>query len=140
MNFEKYTTQELEFITSNTELFKKVLQNRRMKELDNFPFKVGDVIHTGDDSGDYFIRINEIDKRNNKVSIDEIEIRCDTSFDVDVDEWFTIDDIEWFGYAKVEDPNVFENLLKVINKYYNDVQQLHDDAYQKIKNEIEHYE
>lgn len=140
MNFEKYTTQELEFITSNAELFKKVLQNRRMKELDKFPFKVGDVIHTGDDSGDYFIRINEIDKRNNKVSIDEIEIRCDTSFDVDVDECFSIDNIDWVRYTKVENPDVFENLLKVINKYYNDVRQLHDDTYQKIENELGYYE
>lgn len=140
MNFEKYTTQELEFIVSNVELFKKVLQTRRIKELDKLPFKVGDVIHTENNSSNYFIKINAIDKINNKVSVDEIVIRNDGTFDVNDDERFGIDEVEWFGYAKVKDTNIFENLLKIINKYYDDAQQLDDNTYQKIKNEIEHYE
>ena len=32
MNFSKYTTQELEFITSNVKLLKKELEKRRIKE------------------------------------------------------------------------------------------------------------
>ena len=32
MNFSKYTTQELEFITSNVELLKKELEKRYIKK------------------------------------------------------------------------------------------------------------
>ena len=41
MDFSKYTTQELEFITSHVEFFEKELEKRRIKELNDFPFKVG---------------------------------------------------------------------------------------------------
>ena len=140
MNFEKYTTQELEFITSNVLLLKKELQILRIKELDKFPFKVDDVIHQKYNNGTNFIKIKKIDERNNQIYIDEIVIKHDTSFDLDVNECFSIYNIDWVRYDKVEDPDIFENLLKIINKYYDDVQQLHDDTYQKIKNEIEYYE
>lgn len=46
MNISKYTTQELEFITSNVELFKKELEKRHIKESGKFPFKIGDIIHS----------------------------------------------------------------------------------------------
>lgn len=139
MNFEKYSTQELELIASNVELLKKELQ-RRIKELKKFPFEVGDVIHQKNDSSNYFIRINEIDKRNNEVSIDEIVIRKNGLFEVNDGERFGIDEAEWFRYAKIEDPTIFENLLNITNKYYDDVQRLNDDTCQKLKNEVEHYE
>lgn len=140
MDFKKYTTQELEFIVSNVELFKKMLQTRRMKELDKLPFKVGDVIHTENNSSNYFIKINAIDKINNKVSVDEIVIRNDGTFDVNDDERFGIDEADWVEYVKVENPDIFENLFNIINKYYDDVQQLDDDTYQKLRTEIEYYE
>lgn len=141
MNFEKYTTQELEFITSNVELLKKALQTRRIKELDKFPFKVGDIIALKENNGgNYFIKIKKIDERYNQIYVDEIVSRHDASFDMDIDECFGINNVDWVRYAKVEDPDIFENLFNIINKYYDDMQQLHDDTYQKIKNEIEHYE
>lgn len=141
MNLEKYTTQELEFITSNVELLKKVLQTRRMKELDKFPFKVGDVIALKENNGgNYFIKIKKIDERHNQIYIDEITIRHDASFDMEVDECFGINNVDWVRYTKVEEPDIFENLFNIINKYDDDVQQLHDDTYQKLRTEIEHYE
>lgn len=141
MNFEKYTTQELEFITSNVELLKKELQKRRIKELNKFPFEAGDVIHTRNNYNcNYFIKINEIDVRNNEVSVDEIVIRKNGLFEVNDGERWGIDEAEWFDYTKIEDPTIFENLLNITNKYYDDVQQLNDDTCQKLKNEIEHYE
>lgn len=141
MNLEKYSTQELEFITSNVELLKKALQTRRMKELDKFPFKVGDVIALKENNGgNYFIKIKKIDERHNQIYVDEIVIRHDASFDMDIDECFGINNVDWVRYAKIEDPTIFENLLNITNKYYDDVQQLNDDTCQKLKNEIEHYE
>ena len=93
MNFSKYTTKELEFITSNVELLKKELEKRRIKELDDFPFKVGDVIHTKHDNDNFLLKIKEIDKRNNNIVVDEIVIRDGGLFYACVDEWFDIDRI-----------------------------------------------
>lgn len=44
MDFSKYTTQELEFITTNFESFKKELEKRNVRKSDDFPFKTGDVL------------------------------------------------------------------------------------------------
>ena len=134
MNFSKYTTKELEFITSNVELLKKELEKRHIKELNDFPFKVGDVIHTKHDDDNFLLKIKEINKRNNNIVVDEIVIRDG------VDEWFDIDRTEWYKYTKIEDSEVFENLLNIINKYNDDVQQLNDDTYLILKNEITTYD
>lgn len=140
MNFAKYTTQELEFITSNIEFLKKELEKRRIKELDDFPFKVSDVIHSKYDNDNFLIKIKEIDKRNNNVVVDEIIIRDGVSFDAYVDEWYNIDNVEWCEYTKIEDSEIFENLLNIIYKYNHDVKQLEDDTYLKLKNEIAPYD
>ena len=140
MNFSKYSTQELEFITSNIELLKKELEKRRIKELDDFPFKVGDVIHTKHNNDNFLLKINEIDKGNNNVVADEIVIRDGGLFDAYVDEWYDIDTTEWYEYTKIEDFEISENLLKIIDKYNNDLQQLDDDTYLKLKNEIAPYD
>lgn len=140
MNFSKYTTKELEFITSNVELLKKELEKRRIKELDDFPFKVGDVIHTKHDNDNFLLKIKEIDKRNNNIVADEIIIRNCGLFDAYVDEWFDIDRTEWHEYVKIEDSEIFENLNKIIDEYDNTVQQLSDNAYLKLKNEIVAYD
>lgn len=140
MNFSKYTTKELEFITSNVELLKKELKKRHIKELDDFPFKVGDVIHTKHDNDNFLLKIKEIDKRNNNIVVDEIVIRDGGLFDAYVDEWFDIDHTEWYEYVKIEDSEIFENLLNIIDKYNDEVQQLNDDAYLKLKNEIAPYD
>lgn len=143
MNFSKYTTQELEFITSNVELLKKELEERYIKESDDFIFKTGDVILLNTDCGDNFIlKIKEIDKRFNKVVADEIVIRdgLDGLFDSYVDEWYDIDCTEWNEYVKIEDSEIFENLLNIIDKYNDEVQQLNDDAYIRLKNEIAPYD
>ena len=87
MNFSKYTTKELEFITSNVELLKKELKKRHIKELNDFPFKVGDVIHTKHDNDNFLLKIKEIDKRNNNIVVDEIIIRDCGLFDAYVDEF-----------------------------------------------------
>lgn len=139
MNFTKYTTQELEFITSNIEFLKKELEKRHIKELDDFPFKVGDVIHTKHDNDNFLIKIKEIDKRNNNVVADEIIIRDCVSFDFYNDEWFDINRTEWYEYTKIEDSEIFENLSNIIDKYDNDIQQLNDDTYLKLKNEFAPY-
>ena len=140
MNFSKYTTQELEFITSNVELLKKELEERYIKESDNFPFKSGDVIHSKQSNYNFILKINKIDKRNDTVVTDEIILRDDGTFDVYVDEWYDIDDTEWNEYVKIEDSEIFENLLNIIDKYNDEVQQLNDDAYLKLKNEIAPYD
>ena len=139
MNFSKYTTQELEFITSNVELLKKELEKRRIKELNDFPFKVGDVIHSKHDNDNYLLKIKEIDKRNNIV-VDEIVIRDSGLFDYYVDECFDIDTTDWSEYIKIEDSEIFENLSKIIDEYDNTVQQLSDNAYLKLKNEFAPYD
>lgn len=140
MNFSKYTTQELEFITSNIELLKKELEKRNIKESDNFPFKPGDVIllHTVCDN--FLLKIKEIDKRFDKVVVDEIVIRDDGTFDAYVDEWYDIEYTEWNDYVKIEDSEIFENLLNIIDKYNDDVQQLNGFAYLRLKNEIAPYD
>lgn len=146
MNFSKYTTKELEFITSNVELLKKELEKRHIKELNDFPFKVGDVIHTKANDGNFLLKIKGIDNRYNKVIadkiavVDEIVIRDDGTFDVYVDEYHDIDLTEWHEYVKIEDSEIFENILNIIDKYNNDLQQLDDDTYLKLKNEIAPYD
>ena len=140
MNFSKYTTKELEFITSNVELLKKELKKRHIKELDDFPFKVGDVIHTKHDNDNFLLKIKEIDKRNNNIVVDEIVIRDGGLFDSYVDEWFDIDRTEWHEYVKIEDSEIFENLLYIINQYNDFVQRVNDDTYLKLKNEIAPYD
>lgn len=139
MNFSKYTTQELEFITSNIELLKKELEERYIKESDNFPFKSGDVIYTKDIDGSFLLKIKKIDKEHDNVVADEIIIRDDGTFDVYVDEWYDIEYTEWNDF-KIEDSEIFENLLNIIGKYNDDVQQLENDTYQKLKNEIAPYD
>lgn len=140
MNFSKYTTQELEFITSNVELLKKELEKRYIKESDDFIFKTGDVIHSKQCDANTILKIKEIDKRNDTVVADEIIIRDDGTFDVYVDEWYDIEYTEWNAYVKIEDSEIFENLLNIIDKYNDEVQQLENDAYLKLKNEISPYD
>ena len=140
MNFSKYTTQELEFITSNIELLKKELEKRNIKESDDFPFKNGDIIHSKQCDANIILKIKEIDKRNDTVVADEIIIGDDGTFDAYVDEWYDIDTTEWHEYVKIEDSEIFENLLNIINKYNDDVQQLNDDTYIRLKNEIAPYD
>lgn len=140
MNFSKYTTRELEFITSNVEFLKKELEKRHIKELDDFPFKVGDVIHSKHNNDNFLIKIKEIDKRNNNVVVDEIVIRDCGLFDAYVDEWFDIDTTEWHEYTKIEKSEIFENLRNILNKYDNDIQELNNDTYLKLKNEFAPYD
>jgi len=140
MNFCKYTTQELEFIVSNFDKLKRELEKRNVKESGGFLFNTGDVIHLKYNNDNFLLKIKGIDKRNNNVVIDEIIIKDGGSFDVYVDEWYDIDNPEWSEYVKIEDSKIFENLLVIINKYNNEAQQLCDDAYLKLKNEIAPYD
>ena len=140
MNFSKYTTQELEFITSNVELLKKELEKRNIKESDNFIFKTGDVIHSKHGNDNSILKIKKIDKRNDRVVVSEIVIRDDGRFNVYVEEWYSIEYTEWNEYVKIEDSEIFENLLNIIDKYNDDVQQLENNTYLKLKNEIAPYE
>lgn len=140
MNFIKYTTQELEFIISNFGDLKKELEKRKMKESDDFIFKTGDVILLNTGCDNFILKIKEIDKRFNKVVVDEIVIRDGELFDAYVDEWYDLDITEWHEYTKIEDSEIFENLLKIIDKYNNDLQQLSDNTYLKLKNEIAPYD
>ena len=140
MDFSKYTTKELKFITSNVELLKKELEKRHIKELNDFSFKVGDIIHTKHDNDNFLLKIKEIDKRNNNIVVDEIVIRDGGLFDAYVDEWFDIDRTEWNEYVKIEDSEIFENLSKIIDEYDNDLQQLNNDTFLKLKNEIASYD
>ena len=133
---KRYTTKELEFITNNIELFKKELKNRQIKELYNFPFKVGDVVHTKNDVENSFIKIKKIDEINNNIIVDEIIIRGGGFFNAYVDEWYKVNYIGWHEYFKIEESEIFENLLEIINKYIDDIQQLKNDTYLKLKNEI----
>lgn len=140
MNFNKYTTQELEFIISNFGDLKRELEKRNIKESDDFPFKVGDVIHTKHDDDNFLLKIKKINKGGNYVIADEITIRGEGFFDAYVDEWYDIDITEWHDYVKIEDFEIFENLINIIDKYNDDVQQLNDDTYLKLKNEIAPYD
>ena len=140
MNFSKYTTQELEFITSNAELLKKELEKRNIKESDNFIFKTDDVIHSKHGNDNSILKIKKIDKRNDRVIVAEIVIRDDGRFNVYVEEWYSIEYTEWNEYVKIEDSEIFENLLNIIDKYNDDVQQLENDTYLKLKNEISPYD
>ena len=140
MSFNKYTTQELEFIISNFGDLKRELEKRNIKESDDFIFKTGDVILLNTGCDNFLLKIKEIDKRFNKVVVDEIVIRDDGLFDCYVDEWYDIDNTEWYEYVKIEDSEIFENLLKIIDKYNNDLQQLSDDTYLRLKNEIAPYD
>ena len=140
MNFSKYTTQELEFITSNVELLKKELEKRNIKESDNFIFKTGDVIHSKHGNDNSILKIKKIDKRNDRVVVAEIVIRDDGRFNVYVEEWYSIEYTEWNEYVKIEDSEIFENLLNIIDKYNDDVQKLENDTYLKLKNEISPYD
>lgn len=140
MNFSKYTTRELESIISNFGDLKRELEKRRIKESDDFIFKIGDVIHTKWDDNNLLLKIKEIDKRNNHVAAAEIVIREYGSFEAYDDEWFDIDRTEWHEYVKIEDSEIFENLLNIINKFDNDLKQLNDEAYLKLKNEIAPYD
>lgn len=140
MNLNKYTTQELEFIISNFSGLKRELEKRNIKESDDFIFKTGDVIHSKDNNDNFLLKIKEIDKRNNNVVADEIIIRDGGLFDSYVDEWYDIDTTDWHEYVKIEDSEIFENLLKIIDKYNDEIKQLENDTYLKLKNEIAPYD
>lgn len=137
MNFSKYTTQELEFIISNFDDLKSELEKRNIKESNDFIFKTDDVILLNTGCDNFFLKIREIDKIFDKVVVDEIIIRDDGTFDVCVDEWYDIEYTEWNDYVKIEDSEIFENLLNIIDKYNDDVQQLNNDVYLKLKNEMQ---
>ena len=140
MSFSKYTTQELKFIVSNFDDLKRELEKRNIKESDDFPFKVGDVVHSKRHDDNFLLKIKEIVKRNNTVVADEIIIRDGGLFDFYVDEWYDIDTTDWSEYVKIEDSEIFENLHNIIDKYNDDVQQLENDTYLKLKNEIAPYD
>ena len=142
MNLSKYTTQELEFITSHVESFEKELEKRYIVEFDGFLFKVGDVIHSKVDNDNHLLKIKEIDRRNTRVVADLIIIRDNECklFDAYPDDWYDMVTTDWKEYVKIEDSEIFENLLKIIDKYNDDVQQLNDDTYLRLKNEIAPYD
>ena len=137
MSFSKYTTQELEFIASKFDDLKRELETRHSEELNDFHFKVGDVIHSKYNNGN-ILKIKEIDEIN--IVTDEIIIRKGGPFYFLEDELFDIDSTEWNEYVKIENSALFENLLNIIDEYNDDVQQLNDDTYLKFKNEIEPYD
>lgn len=142
MDFSKYTTQELASIASKFDDLKRELETRYSEELNDFPFKVGDVIHSKSDDDNFLLKIKEIDKRNSNVVADVIIIRDNECqlFDAYANERYDIATTEWNEYVKIEDSALFENLLKIIDKYNDDVQQLDNDTYLKLKNEILHYD
>ncbi len=144
MDFSKYTTQDLEFIVSNFGDLKRELEKRNVKESDNFPynfpFKTGDVIHTKHNNNNFLLKINEIDKRNNDIVADGIVIGDGGLFDSYIDEWFDIDTTKWDEYVKIEDSEIFENLLNTIDKFNDEIKQLEDYTYIKLKNEIAPYD
>jgi hypothetical protein len=140
MNFSKYTTQELEFITSNVGLLKKELKKRYIKESGNFIFTPGDVIYSKHGNDNSLLKIKKIDRRTDTVVADEIEISDYGLFNTYVDEWFDFDTTEWNEYVKIKDSEIFENILNIIDKYNDERKQLNDDVYLKIKNEISHYD
>lgn len=132
-----YTTKELEFITNNIELFKKELKERQIEKLNSFSFKAGDIIHRKLNNDNLFYKIKEIDKSDDTIVADEIVIRSYGVFCIHTEEWFDIDDFKWDEYVKIEDSEIFEDLFKIINKYNEDIKQLGDDTYLKLKNKIE---
>lgn len=140
MNFNKYTTQELEFIISNFGDLKRELEKRYIKESDDFIFTPGDVIHSKHGNDNSILKIKKIDKRNDRVVVAEIVIRDDGRFNVYVEEWYSIEYTEWNEYVKIEDSEIFENLLNIIDKYNDDVQKLENDTYLRLKNEIAPYD
>lgn len=139
MNFNKYTTQELEFIISNFGDLKRELEKRYIKESDDFIFTPGDVIYSKHGNDNSLLKIKKIDRSNNNVVADEIVISDYGLFNAYVDEWHDIE-TEWNEYVKIEDSEIFENLLNIIDKYNYEVQQLEDDTYLKLKNEIAPYD
>ena len=140
MDFSKYTTQELASIASKFDDLKRELEKRNIIESDNFTFEIGDVIHSKYNNDNLLLKIKEIDIINNSVVADLIIIRDRGLSGAYVDEWYDIDNTEWYEYIKIEDSNIFENLLKIIDKYNDDVQQLNNDTYLKLKNEIVPYD
>lgn len=140
MSFSNYTTRELEFIISNFDDLKRELEKRHIKESEDFPFKTGDVVHRKFNDGNFLLKIKEIDKINNNIIADEIVIRDIGLFDVYVEEWFDFKIMEWHEFVKIEDSEIFENLLNIIDKYNDEAQQLKNDTYLKLKNEIAPYD
>ena len=143
MDFSKYTTQVLVFITSNFESFKKELEKRNVRKSAGFPFKTGDVVHSKYNNDNFLIKIKEICYGD--IIADEIVIRDDGTFNAYVDEFYDINNTdinntEWYEFVKIEDSKIFENLLNIIDKYSDDAQQLNDDTYLKLKNEIAPYD
>ena len=140
MNFNKYTTQELEFIISNFGDLKRELEKRYIKESDNFIFTPGDVIYSKHGNVNSLLKIKTIDRRNNNVVADEIVIYDYGFFNAYVDEWFDFDATEWNEYVKIEDSEIFENILNIIDKYNDEMKQLNEFAYLRLKNEIAPYD
>ena len=62
MNFNKYTTQELEFIISNFGDLKRELEKRYIKESDDFIFTPGDVIYSKHGNDNSLLKIKKIFK------------------------------------------------------------------------------
>ena len=137
-----FTTEQLKAIAAfGIDTIKEELEERLMiEDKNNFPFKTGDVIYTKCVDDNFLLKIKKIDKRNNNVVADEIILRDDGSFGFYNDEWYDIITTSCHEYTKIEDSEIFENLLKIINKYNDDLQQLFDDTYLKLKNEIAPYD
>ena len=133
MAFEKYKTDDLEFIIAHLPDLQRELEKRRNKEFVGCFFEEGDTLYCTNHDGDkFFIKVKEISVPYNNVTYDEIVIRNEGYFDNFEDEW---DDYnrDWSEYKKLEDASIFDKLNNAIKKYNDGVKNLEDATLDNLK-------
>lgn len=139
MAFEKYKTDDLEFIIAHLPDLQRELEKRRNKEFVGCFFKEGDTLYCTNHDGDkFFIKVKEISVPYNNVTYDEIVIRNEGYFDNFEDEW---DDYnrDWSEYKKLDDTSIFAELKNMIEAHDNAILKIQNTTFNNLKNlAIEH--
>ena len=133
MAFEKYKTDEIEFIIAHLPDLQRELEKRKNKEFVGCFFKEGDTLYCTNHDGDkFFIKVKEISVPYNNVTYDEIVIRNEGYFDNFEDEW---DDYnrDWSEYKKLDDTSIFDKLNNAIKKYNDGVKNLENATFDNLK-------
>ena len=133
MAFEKYKTDEIEFIIAHLPDLQRELEKRKNKEFVGCFFKEGDTLYCTNHDGDkFFIKVKEISVPYNNVTYDEIVIRNEGYFDNFEDEWDDYN-LDWSEYKKLDDTSIFDKLNNAIKKYNDGVKNLENATFDNLK-------
>lgn len=132
MDIKGLSTEFLEEIVVNYDNIKEEIKKRK-KRGKEFRFNKGDIIFKKDKyNNHFFLHIKEIDKNNDNVICDEIELRNDGTFIMYEEELFSYEDTKWNKY-KVVNSSIYSTLEGLINEYSKHVDLLTESTYKDLQ-------